>query len=114
MTLYAASQLGQINAKGSDLLGTQCADMCSSKGDWCAFARSTADAKGARRRLDFNFALVLRGEPERAAGSLNCNAAAAFVWIIHKLVEADVRPWSDRQIAVIIKLQFERVPCLPQ
>jgi hypothetical protein len=53
---------------------------------------STARAKGAIRRLDFQLTLVLsaRGEPERAARSLNNRAAGAFVWIIDKLVEPDL------------------------
>ena len=53
---------------------------------------STARAKGAIGRLDFNFTLVLsaRGEPECAARSLNNRAARPFVWIIHKLVEPNL------------------------
>ena len=50
---------------------------------------STANAKGAGRRFDFNVALVLgaRSESERAARALNNNGAGTFAWIIHKLVE---------------------------
>jgi hypothetical protein len=52
---------------------------------------STANAKGTGRRLDFNFALILRArdEPESAARSLNGNATCSLVWIIHKLVKPD-------------------------
>jgi hypothetical protein len=53
---------------------------------------STARAKGAIGRLDFNLTPVLsaRGEPECAAGGLNNRAAGTFVWIIHKLVEPNL------------------------
>jgi hypothetical protein len=68
---------------------------------------STARAKGAIGRLDFNFTLVLRarGEPECAARSLNNRAAGTFVWIIHKLVEPNLRRVSNIQVALVMKLQ---------
>src|SRR5437763_1616041 len=55
-------------------------------------AISTARAKRAVGRLDFNFTLVLRAgtEPECAAGGINRNGAGTFVWIIDKLVESDL------------------------
>ena len=68
---------------------------------------STARAKGAIGRLDFDFALVLsaRGEPECAARSLNNRAAGPFVWIIDKLVEPNLRRVSNTQVALVIKPQ---------
>jgi hypothetical protein len=53
---------------------------------------STANAKGARRRLDFNVTLVLgaRTESECAARALDSNRASTFVWIIDKFVESDL------------------------
>jgi hypothetical protein len=62
----------------------------SSRNGWTR--ASTARAKGAIGRLDFHFTLVLsaRGEPECAARGLNNRGAGPFVWIIHKLVEADL------------------------
>src|SRR5262249_20180846 len=54
---------------------------------------STAGAKGAIGCLDFHFTLVLSagGEPECATRGLNNRAAGAFVWIVHKLVEPNLR-----------------------
>src|SRR6516162_4024051 len=68
---------------------------------------STARAKGAIGRLDFHFTLVLRarGEPECAARGLNNSAAGAFVWIVHKLVEPNLRRRSNTKVALVMKLQ---------
>ena len=57
---------------------------------WCV--TSTARAKSAIGRLDFNLTIVLSagGEPECAARSLNNRGASAFVWIIRKLVEPNL------------------------
>ena len=67
---------------------------------------STARAKGAIGRLDFNLtALGARREPECAARSLNNRAAGTFVWIIHKLVEPNLRRLSNTQVALVIKPQ---------
>jgi hypothetical protein len=68
---------------------------------------STARAKGAIGRLDFNFALVLsaRGEPECAARRLNNRGAGTFVWIIHKLVEPNLRRRSNLEVALVVKAQ---------
>src|SRR5215472_2693006 len=68
---------------------------------------STARAKRAIGRLDFHFALVLSagGEPECAARNLNSRAARPFVWIIHKLVEPNLRRRSNTQVALVMKLQ---------
>src|SRR5215467_13547871 len=68
---------------------------------------STARAKGAIGRLDFDFTLVLRAcaEPECAARSLNNRAASTFVWIIHKLVEPNLRRRSNTKVALVMKLQ---------
>ena len=68
---------------------------------------STARAKGAIGRLDFHFTLVLsaRAEPECAARGFNNRAAGAFIWIIHKLVEPNLRRRSNTQVALVMKLQ---------
>src|SRR5262249_37357406 len=68
---------------------------------------STARTKSAIRRLNFHFTLVLSagGEPECAARSLNNRAARPFVWIIHKLVEPNLRRVANRQVALVIKPQ---------
>lgn len=52
---------------------------------------SAANAKRARRRLDFDLAPVLgaRRKTECAARGLDGNSAATFACIIHKLVEPD-------------------------
>src|SRR5215472_15938413 len=57
---------------------------------WCV--TSTARAKSAIGRLDFNLTIVLSagGEPECAARSLNNRGASAFAWIIRKLVEPNL------------------------
>ena len=58
----------------------------------CNAFSSTANAKGAGRRLDFNLTLVLRSrnKPESAARGLNGNTTAPPVWIVRKLVESNV------------------------
>ena len=68
---------------------------------------STARAKSAVGRLDFYFALVLsaRAEPECATRGFNNRAAGAFVWIIHKLVEPNLRRRSNTKVALVMKLQ---------
>jgi hypothetical protein len=66
---------------------------------------STANAKGAGGGLDPNFTLALRGKPESAARCLNRHADGAFVRIIHKLVEPDLRRGSNTKVALVIKLQ---------
>jgi hypothetical protein len=55
------------------------------------FAGSTADAKGAIGRLDFNVAFVLtaRRKPKCAAGGFNGNVPGPLVGIIDELVELD-------------------------
>ena len=68
---------------------------------------STARAQGAIGRLDFHFTLVLRArsEPECAARNLNSRAARPFVWIVHKLVEPNLRRRSNTKVALVMKLQ---------
>jgi hypothetical protein len=44
-------------------------------------------------------------EAESAARCLNRHAAGAFVRIIHKLVEPDLRRGSNTKVALVIKLQ---------
>jgi hypothetical protein len=67
-----------------------------------AIVGSAARAKGSIGGLDFNFTLALGacGEPERAACSLNYRAAGPFVWIIHKLVEPNLRRVPNAQVAL--------------
>jgi hypothetical protein len=64
-------------------------DLPSKRGT--TFVCSTTNAKGARRRLDFDFAAVLtaRRKPECAARGLYGHSAGAFVWIVNKLVQSD-------------------------
>src|SRR5262249_40986289 len=66
----------------------------------------TARTKGAIGRLDFDLPpLSACAEPECAARRLNNRAAGAFVWIIHKLVEPNLRRVANRQVALVIKPQ---------
>jgi hypothetical protein len=55
------------------------------------FVCSTTNAKGTRRRLDFDFSAVLaaRRKPECAARGLYGHSAGAFVRIVNKLVQSD-------------------------
>src|SRR6516225_9192929 len=59
---------------------------------------STARTKHAIGRFDFHFTLRARCEPECAARRLNDRAAGTFTWILHKLVESNLRRRSNIQV----------------
>jgi len=66
---------------------------------------STARTKHAIGRFDFNFTRRARAAPECAARRLNNRAAGTFVWIVHKLVEPNLRRRPNTKVALVMKLQ---------
>src|SRR5215469_17226502 len=93
------SQLQKTNSNkrgGSRRISPSCRSCC---------VISTARTKHAIGRFDSNFTRRARGEPECAARRLNNRAAGTFVWIVHKLVEPNLRRRSNTKVALVMKLQ---------